>query len=758
MKKEAVELDYNYYYLDCDFEDLKCAVEKLTHASGAQFEEIKKEKWYHRLFNMITFSKKGEKRMAEQIGTLVQAQQLLVEILLRLSLDDKKVKELVNTCMVDICSLQECVQENKDYMLMRIHQLEDIVILGIREIEDVRDLEIREKQLLSGCLRKLSGLYQVPSAAQQQYANSLLNFIAVDAEVENIPKDMSAFEEAARRKILTCMMEYMALADESLPEEQEDEFIDNFDIGRKTIREIKKRIVDTLKMRGPQGLIDKFCQFERMDISDTFYVELPDDTPPEESESTETCTEANEATTSSDFEEITISHILHIQPGETRLYQNKIIHFQAMVNCEGGMVFDNCVLHYNESDASDEIKLTATASLMMQNCTVINHGYDKHFFLDAAQCTEEIRMERCKFVNCCWFLDAGGGVRIEQCKMVDIGSYFIDQHYYGDNKCVITACEFSFLQRPAFFPEKDSDDIITCTIVEMSQCTVTGTLQLSSASAAEEHLDKEREKWRFSQTQYFLYAYEKATITGCSFYGVYNLFDRNNLMISFSSFQHCSDIASNSTLKVEDCNFEHCTTIGIALWENSQFSYCQFNDCYGNLIFTSFDGRVKISFCEFNNWFNNWEAPEKAEKTECAMMTFNLTRGGVSSTVEKCVFNGMMAQQSFVIEGSACKKLKCVSVHISECTFQNCTTKRDDGKIIKDYDTYFLHLSNPKSFKTKNQQVVSISDCRGLDKVNQGNGYDDTVQVRKTTSTGAVIGTTTAITTAGALGLPAPRQ
>ena len=60
------------------------AIKRISNASEAQFEEIKKEKWYNRLFDLVTFSKKGEKRLAQQITTVAQTQQILIEILLRL--------------------------------------------------------------------------------------------------------------------------------------------------------------------------------------------------------------------------------------------------------------------------------------------------------------------------------------------------------------------------------------------------------------------------------------------------------------------------------------------------------------------------------------------------------------------------------------------------------------------------------------------------------------------------------------------------
>ena len=61
--KEPVQINYNSYYAESNFDDLKQAVTTLTTATEQQFEAIKNEKWYTRLFNCITFSKKNSKRI-----------------------------------------------------------------------------------------------------------------------------------------------------------------------------------------------------------------------------------------------------------------------------------------------------------------------------------------------------------------------------------------------------------------------------------------------------------------------------------------------------------------------------------------------------------------------------------------------------------------------------------------------------------------------------------------------------------------------
>ncbi len=78
------------------YSELEEAVRKLSSASEEQFEIIKHEKWYTRLWDTVTFSKKGEIRLAGQIGTLSQTQQIVAQYLLKTSQQNKDISDLVN--------------------------------------------------------------------------------------------------------------------------------------------------------------------------------------------------------------------------------------------------------------------------------------------------------------------------------------------------------------------------------------------------------------------------------------------------------------------------------------------------------------------------------------------------------------------------------------------------------------------------------------------------------------------------------------
>lgn len=149
-----------------DVEALKIAIERLTTASQEQFEQIKNEKWYLRVFDMVTFSKKSEKRLAEQVSTVAQAQQILLELLLKLSSDNKEIAILVENSFDKIQKLSE----QNIYLLSKIKQLENVT-LGIKSDMNIDTLLESEKKVLCACLYKLM---ETSGATSEEQKNLLM--------------------------------------------------------------------------------------------------------------------------------------------------------------------------------------------------------------------------------------------------------------------------------------------------------------------------------------------------------------------------------------------------------------------------------------------------------------------------------------------------------------------------------------------------------------------------------------------------------
>ena len=135
--------------------------------------------------------------------------------------------------------------------------------------------------MLSGCFYALSSIYSDSSSEQQEYANNVLNFIGFfssDSKVDNLDLAIETLEEKDRRIILTCCMEYMFLYElETAFPEEVNCFIEKFDIGNKTIKNIEDKITATYDLRGPNGIIEKYSQINFEAINENGFFVLVDD-------------------------------------------------------------------------------------------------------------------------------------------------------------------------------------------------------------------------------------------------------------------------------------------------------------------------------------------------------------------------------------------------------------------------------------------------------------------------------------------------
>ena len=193
----------------------------------------------------------------------------------RLADQDANIAGMVMQSQSDIRALAQ----NSAYLQERLYLLED-KSYGIKENENLKDLNSQQRNILSGCLNEASKLYAMPSNEQRLYANELLNYLNADAQVANLEDALDDLEDNAKRKILSCVITYMYLYDhtaESMEQDEQEDFIDLFDLGRKTIKSLKQQTVDTYRLRGVDGCIDRYITAPIEITEETpFEVELPE--------------------------------------------------------------------------------------------------------------------------------------------------------------------------------------------------------------------------------------------------------------------------------------------------------------------------------------------------------------------------------------------------------------------------------------------------------------------------------------------------
>ena len=96
MSQYEVEFNLNDFgQNNNDIQYLKTAIDKLTSESEKQFQTIKNEKWYTRIIDLATLSNKKNVRISQQISSLAQAQDVLIELLKRLSATDVEIDNML---------------------------------------------------------------------------------------------------------------------------------------------------------------------------------------------------------------------------------------------------------------------------------------------------------------------------------------------------------------------------------------------------------------------------------------------------------------------------------------------------------------------------------------------------------------------------------------------------------------------------------------------------------------------------------------
>src|SRR6056297_2255102 len=88
-----------------DLAELKESAQKIFTATEKDFNEMKDQKWYKRIWGVITFSQRNKKITANNISNLSQAQQLMYKIIVNLSEKNVEVFSIMEDLQDQIFNL-----------------------------------------------------------------------------------------------------------------------------------------------------------------------------------------------------------------------------------------------------------------------------------------------------------------------------------------------------------------------------------------------------------------------------------------------------------------------------------------------------------------------------------------------------------------------------------------------------------------------------------------------------------------------------
>ena len=685
MKENLLVLNRNIESEDID--SVALAIKKISTSSENQFNELKKERWFNRLFNMITFSNKKNIRLAEQISTLAQAQEILVRILLLLSEKSLEISELVKNNTKDI----EKLGENDIYLLNRIKKLEDKVF-GIKREIKLENLSLQAKEILSACLKELSTLFDYTNDNQKLYVNFILNQLNIDrVEYNNLELAIDELDSNNEKtQILISCLEYIYLKNNNFnilkTNYQILNFIEMFYFSEKKIDEIKNQVERDSNF---DGIIFRYTNNYNEDFEDDdFLLDFINDIGKIEIEK----------------EDLYINSMINIKEGEVYVIENKNIHISSMINCSGTLEIRNCTLYYNEIQNNEvkkvfnRVNLENNSILKVENSTVICKNYNKDFFIKGEDLKKSnIYLKNTIFIDCLNCINSDViNANIENCNFKNCVRDFFKINVYGD--FLMKDCSIVQEKLPNFkIPLKESwyKKEVLFHIYNSSKKSAIFTNNKVDIY----FYDNERQ-----YNQLISSYFNKNLIIKNS---IFNNHLENNisLQIEADNVDKCAFFSLSNILKtknIDNCFFENCSFI--CQERNSNLLYIkntEFRNCSNSLFPSSKDSINQYSLRP--SYYHNKIVFENCKFSGKGLIKENFIELGRSSQIKNCEFSNI-SMKNFLISISIDEKSL---VLIQNCIFKNCTTERKDKEIIKKYGSMQRVIKGELIYK-----MAEIKDCQ----------------------------------------------
>ncbi|RIO71593.1 hypothetical protein BUZ85_12825, partial [Mammaliicoccus sciuri] len=325
------EVDFNIESFGNDENDiqyLKTAIDNLTNESEKQFQTIKNEKWFTRIIDLATLSNKKDIRMSQQISNIAQAQDILIELLKRLSATDVKIDNMLLNSMNQI----EQLYNHTEKLALKVVDLKEQMIYGINQSKNINDLKDIEKIVLYNLLQEASKTFENTTVEQQQFADSLFRYLQLEHSTVNLPESINQLDSIAIKKVLLqLLLEYGFLNNNNFNFNSGfQEIVEMFDFGNRTITEIRDTIQNIYLLRGVEG----FSWFNPVILEHEFFIDLEIEEYLEQ-----------ESEEFKEREQLTLEHIIVIDQDENEVIKNKIINLSSIVTVKGKLQFKNCEIN-----------------------------------------------------------------------------------------------------------------------------------------------------------------------------------------------------------------------------------------------------------------------------------------------------------------------------------------------------------------------------------------------------------------------------
>ncbi|MGX8003919.1 hypothetical protein ACWTWI_01770 [Staphylococcus hominis] len=349
MSQYEVEFNLNDFgQNNNDIQYLKTAIDKLTSESEKQFQTIKNEKWYTRIIDLATLSNKKNIRISQQISSLAQAQDVLIELLKRLSATDVEIDNMLLNNMHKV----ENLYSHTEKLALKVKELKEQMLFGINQSKSINDLKEFDKKILYTLLQEASKTFENTSENQKYFADSLFRYLNIEYSTINLVEAVNQLDSVTTKKVLLqLLLEYGFLNDNNFEFNSKfEKIVELFDFGNKTIKEIKNTVNNIYKLRGIEG----FSWFSSVTIDGDFILDLDiEDDLSQESESVEEKTL---------FE---LEQIMVVNQDEEKIIKNKVINLSSIITVKGRLQFKNCDINIKD----DFVPMTLKSGILdFENC------------------------------------------------------------------------------------------------------------------------------------------------------------------------------------------------------------------------------------------------------------------------------------------------------------------------------------------------------------------------------------------------------
>lgn len=706
------------------------AAENIANASEKDFSEMKKSKWYNRLWKIITFSKDNEKKLANGVSNLAKLQEIIAKAILLLSNQIAETTEITKQNSELIKILCEKINDGEKTQAAIIQQL-DRIISGVEVPLKLEDLSPENRIIMINALLNIANNL-TSSVDGKAYLASVFKSAGFSVLDIQPGVNLEYIEELRPKEAILLYkmaMEYVYLSTNCF--DCDSEILDYISINKKKANAIKENIKYAVSVLGKESLFNDSEDYDYTAINDDdidFLLE-------EEIDFEETAETEEEQ----ELENIVIDRMLSVGRGEVLKYSYKSIDFRSMIRCVGVIELDHCIITYRDMDYSNNISLCDCAKFIVNNCIFICKGFNENCFITLDDACEA-SFKHCSFKDCSTFLNANtsGTVSFEDCELLDCMRLFVNcwgnygEGSFSASKIVIknsNMAEFNVHTEDNRF---DVSDSLFC--VRLKDCVIN---EIYVKESPDFRLPLKNSDRLVDENNYLYFEIEKGVIYDSTFEGARNCIKGKR--IDNCNFKNCKYAINTEAVsiyglnkkEITNCFFDNCET-AIHSGPTTSISQCRFVNSTGNIIATSYDGGMDVSFCEFINIKN--DSVDKYQGFELSNPPANIVLGGskksATNTIKKCIFDGVDINEGFLIKANILEDPKGYVGEIEDCDFRNCTTNRLSGKIIKTYANYYGLFD-----KLKSTDAIWIDSCRGLDKINkQGNKCLDEPRPKNTGS------------------------